>query len=249
MKDVRPQRIALFTDFGGEGLYQGQLELTLLSLGVDIPVVTLLSDAPVFDPRRSASLLAALASKTPANTLFLAVVDPGVGGQRSPLAIRSGPHWFVGPDNGLFAAILKRLGPSEVRVVEWHPRELSDSFHGRDLFAPIAARLCLGELAESRVISPDRVVGAEWPLDLGEVIYIDHFGNAITGIRAETVKEAPVLAANGRRLDYARTFCEIPPHTPFWYKNSIGLVEIAVNQGRADRLLGLRVGDRVEVVG
>jgi S-adenosylmethionine hydrolase len=247
--DSKPERIALFTDFGGEGLYQGQLELALLASGVELPIVTLLSDAPPFEPCKSACLLAALATQAPPKTLFLAVIDPGVGGERSALVVRAGPCWFVGPDNGLFAAVLKRLKPGEVRVVEWRPQTLSDTFHGRDLFAPIAALLCRGELPDSRILSPDRVVGADWPLDLAEVIYTDHFGNAFTGIRGVTVKEQSGLVVNGRRLDYARTFCEVPLHTPFWYRNSIGLVEIAINQGRADQLLGLRLGDRVEVVG
>lgn len=247
MKETRPGRIALFSDFGSD-LYQGQMALVLHAMGVGIPVVSLMDDAPSFEPRYSAALLSALASRVPHGTLFLAVVDPGVGGERLPLAIRSGHHWFVGPDNGLFALVLKQSGPSEVRVVEWRPPQLSDSFHGRDLFAPIAARICSGEWHETRSLPADRLVGAEWPADLPELIYIDHFGNAFTGLRASLVDRDSRLLVAGHHVGYARTFCEVPPGTPFWYENSLGLVEVAVNQGRADTLLGLRIGDAVRPV-
>ena len=91
-------------------------------------------------------------------------------------------------------------------------------------------------------------VGKTWPDDLGEIVYLDHFGNAMTGLRATQLPRNARLAAAGRLLERAKTFSDRQPGTAFWYENSNGLVEIAVNQGRADRELGLSIGAQVEIV-
>ncbi|MCB1871069.1 MAG: SAM-dependent chlorinase/fluorinase, partial [Gammaproteobacteria bacterium] len=113
-----PELIALFTDFGEAGPYSGQMEAVLLSSGVQIPVIRLLSDAPMCNPRASAYLLAPLAQQLPGNTLFLAIVDPGVGGSRLPLLVKTDHHWFVGPDNGLFSQIVKRAPGASVQAID-----------------------------------------------------------------------------------------------------------------------------------
>ena len=93
------------------------------------------------------------------------------------------------------------------------------------------------------------MVGYEWPQECAKVIYRDGYGNLCCGIRAAGVERSVRIAAADRLLGYARTFCEVPEGTPFWYENSFGLIELAVNQGRADRLLGLAPGDSVDLVG
>lgn len=244
-----PRLIALFTDFGSTGLYLGQMQAALIASGVTVPVIDLCNNAPFFDPRSSAYLLAALSRRMPSGTLFLSVVDPGVGGSRLPLLVKTADHWFVGPDNGLFSQVV--LGDPQCRVskIVWRPEgDLSNSFHGRDLFAPVAARVSLGQAVSSAALMASQLAGADWPADLERIIYIDHYGNAFTGIRAATLDRSERLEVGGIELSYAATFCEVEPGAAFWYENSSGLVEIAVAQGRADQRLGLSVGHAVHII-
>ncbi len=239
--------ILLFTDFGLEGPYLGQVRSVLHREAPGVPVIDLVADAPAFDPRAAAYLLAALAPAFPAGSLFLAVVDPGVGSDRPALAIEAGGQWFVGPDNGLLAVAAKRAETAASWAITWQPDRLSASFHGRDLFAPVAARLARGEPPPGEPRPLAALVGADWPADLARIVYIDRFGNAMTGLRAAALPAGTRLQAGGKSLTAARTFSDVAPGGPFWYENANGLAEIAVNQGRADDLLNLAVGDPVAV--
>ena len=124
---------------------------------------------------------------------------------------------------------------------------LSSSFHGRDLFAPIGARIALGEPAAGwgREIRCDRLLIPDWPDDLAEVVYIDHYGNAITGLRSDSLGVDQVLSLAGICCEYRRVFCEAPAGQVFWYGNANGLVEIAVAGGSAASLAGVAVGTPV----
>jgi S-adenosylmethionine hydrolase len=122
---------------------------------------------------------------------------------------------------------------------------MSNSFHGRDLFAPVAAMLSQGKLPQVREVPYNEINGATWALDSAQVIYVDYYGNMMTALQGRAADRSAVLQAGGRNLGYARTFCEVPCGQAFWYENSLGLVEVAVNQGRADSLLGLAPGDSV----
>ena len=243
-----PERIALFSDFGEAGPYTGQMEAVLLQRGVRIPIIRLMSDAPRCDPRAAAYLLAPLSNHLPDNTLFLAVVDPGVGGSRLPLLLQTERHWFIGPDNGLFSQVLNRARSVTVQAVDLHPANLSASFHGRDLFAPAAAVVSLGGRISLLPLEPSELIGSDWRDCLREVIYIDHYGNAFTGIRADEIGDDAQLSVGGVNIGKARTFSDEDMGRPFWYCNSIGLVEIAVNLGRAERLLRLTIGSLIKVI-
>jgi S-adenosylmethionine hydrolase len=237
--------IVLFTDFGLSGPYVGQMKVVLAREAPGVPVIDLFADAPAFDPQAAAYLLPAYAAEFPMGTVILAVVDPGVGSQRAPLAVQADGRWYVGPDNGLFALVTRRAADARVWEVTWQPPRLSASFHGRDLFAPVAAFLARGEAPPGRergTAEIARAPGADWPDDLARVVYVDGFGNAMTGLRAAAVPAEHTIAVAGRSLARARTFSDLPPGTPFWYENANGLAEIAVNQGSAADLLGLDVG-------
>lgn len=167
-------------------------------------------------------------------------MDPGVGGKRDAIVVRADGRYFVGPDNGLLSIVWHRARQRRCWSIRWRPERLTSSFHGRDLFAPVAAalarRLPRGWLAPKR--APDvRLDSGE----LGRVIYIDHYGNAVTGFRKSSQRWR--LRAGGRTLRYARTFEDAK--APFWYENSTGLVEIAAPRGSAARLLRLRIGGPV----
>ncbi len=236
--------IILVTDFGLEGPYIGQMISVLYQIAPGVPVVNLLADAPVHNPRATAYLLAAYTQDFPPGSIFLCVVDPGVGsGIHQPVIVRANDRWFVGPDNGLFNAIARRAKEFRRWTITWRPDKLSASFHGRDLYAPVAARLAKGEPPMGEPSSHE--IAQPWPEDLYEVIYIDHFGNAMTGIRASILSKDQVLEVNHRALRGALTFAEVPVGHAFWYENANGLVEIAVNQGRADKHLAIQIGDPI----
>lgn len=233
--------IVLFTDFGIEGPYLGQMEAILRRQAPGYDVINLLCDAPVGDPRLSSYLLAAFGKEFPAGTVFLCVVDPGVGGERLPVVLEADGRRYVGPDNGLLNTVALHAGKARWRLIQWRPEKFSPSFHGRDLFAPVAARLSTGKADDWLTPYPGPDLGA-WPADLDEVAYIDHYGNAMTARRGSASLDGKRLLIAGRALRQAETFCSVPEGEAFWYENSSGLVEIAVNRGRADRSLGLALG-------
>lgn len=240
--------IAIFTDFGLDGPYTGQMKAVIYQGAIGAAVVDLFADAPAFDPMASAYLLAAHVAPLPSGTIVLGVVDPGVGSDRAGLMVEADGRWFVGPDNGLFALVARWARSVRVFPVFPAPGRLSASFHGRDVFAPAAARLARGERPDEReALEAGRVDRPDWPDDLGRVVYIDHYGNAMTGMRAAALSANAELVAHGRPMRRARTFSDVPVGQPFWYENANGLAEVAVNQGRADVALGLRPGDRVDV--
>jgi S-adenosylmethionine hydrolase len=237
----------LFTDFGLLGPYTGQMKAVLHGISPGIPVVDLFADAPAGNPRASAYLLAAHAAWFPVDTVFLCVVDPGVGGARPAIILEADDRWYVGPGNGLFELIQRRAAETRRWDIDWQPDRLSASFHGRDLFAPVAAALARGEPPPGRLRKDDADRRPDWPDDLGEIVYVDHYGNAMTGLRAAALPPGATLSLAGRALPRARTFSDQPPGTAFWYENSNGLAEIAVNQARADHALGLAIGTQVTI--
>jgi hypothetical protein len=234
--------ICLFTDFGIGSPYVGQMQAVLAAAAPRCPVIALLSDAPAWRPDLAAYLLPALARDLPADAVLVCVVDPGVGTDRAALALEAEGRWYVGPDNGLLTVVARRAAAAQAWEIAWRPPRLSASFHGRDLFAPVAAELARGTLLTSR---PRAVPVEDWPEDLAEIVYVDGYGNAITGVRAAVLGPDDVLRAGERRIARARTFCEVAPGAAFWYENANGLAEIAVNRGRAGRALGLGVGSEI----
>jgi len=186
-----------------------------------------------------------MASFIPAGSVVLAVLDPGVGRARCPVVLRASGSWFVGPDNGLLSVLAGRTEGGRVWRITWWPAECSHSFHGRDIFAPVAAAIARGDFSADKLEEAAGLRMSEPSGDIAEIIYIDHYGNAMTGLRAQDVDSAGRLQAAGRSLGYAGVVGEIPPGEAFWYGNSLGLVEIAVNMGGAAKDLGLYVAQAV----
>ena len=238
--------IVLFTDFGLAGPYTGQVKAVLQRHAPGLPVIDLFADAPERNPRAAAYLLAAYAPWFPPGSVFLAVIDPGVGGERAPLIVEADERCFVGPDNGLFEIVLRRAAQAQVREIAWRPEELSASFHGRDLFAPVAALLARGEGPASTARTVASVRRTDWPDDLAEIVYVDLYGNAMTGLRAARIAGAR-LRIGGQLIPQARTFSDVPAGQPLWYENSNGLAEIAVNLGRASETLALAIGSKIGI--
>jgi hypothetical protein len=240
--------IALYTDFGADDIYVAQVKAVLLEqLEGSTPIVDVLHSVPAFDIAAGAHLLAALQTRFPHRAVFLAVVDPGVGTERDAAVVHADGKWYVGPDNGLLSVAAARAADARTWRILWRPTALSASFHGRDLFAPVAAWIASGIPSEDK-LEPTRALSVQLGADdRPNVIYVDHYGNALTGLRACNVPETAVLGAGGRRIEHAGVFGEARSAGAFWYENSIGLVEIAANQAGAAELLGLGVGDAVSV--
>lgn len=241
--------IFLFTDFGLEGPYAGQMKAALQRAAPHVPVFDLFADAPDRRPMEAAYLLAAYIESCPPGSHFLCVVDPGVGGDRPPVAFWTNGSWFVGPGNGLFELVLRRAIHAECYRIEWRPEKLSVSFHGRDLFAPVMGWLAGGASATEAGLVPEMVPRfPEWPDDLPAVIYQDRYGNLMTGLRYTVIARDARLRLDGVEIGWAETFSAAPPGQAFWYGNSTGLVEIAVKDGSAANSLKASVGSRVEII-
>lgn len=239
--------IALLTDFGWQGPYVGQMKAVLSRQAPNTPVIDLMHDAPAFNPRAAAYLLASLVTGFAGESVFLCVVDPGVGSaERKPVIVRADTHWFVGPDNGLFNVVAQRASRLAWWDIAWRPDNLSNTFHGRDLFAPVAALLAQGKMYDvHEEPDPEGRIHRDWKDDLAEIIYIDHYGNCMTGVRAHMMDKNSQLQLGGVTVQHAPTFAKVAEGQAFWFENSSGLVEIAVNKGSARQQLGLAEGDRV----
>lgn len=239
--------IILFTDFGLEGPYIGQMKSVLYQRQPGVTIIDLFSDVPAHDTKAASYLLAAYSGGFPPSSVFLCVIDPGVGTARPPVIVNVDDRWYVGPDNGLFNMVA-RYG-QQVRI--WDiicPNDvISATFHGRDVFAPAAAKVASGELPDLRAGDSLQRLQCDWPDDYPAVIYIDHYGNAFTGIRAASVEKDKKIIINNQALSYARTYNDVAEGQGFWYENANGLLEIAVNQGRAVKLLNLNIGDKVAI--
>jgi S-adenosyl-L-methionine hydrolase (adenosine-forming) len=157
-------------------------------------------------------------------------------------------RWYVGPDNGLFHVVARRATRHSAYEIMWHPANLSASFHGRDLFAPVAAMLARGDMPGTVPTELSPPTDREWPEDLAEIVYIDHYGNAVTGMRAATLDRAQKLQVSAHRLSYARVYSAVSTGQAFWYENANGLAEIAVHRGSAAETLRLKCGDQISVV-
>jgi len=239
--------ILTFTDFGGRAPYLAQMKAAALHEHPGATVLDMVTNAPAFRPRSAGYLLAHYIADFPAETIVVGVVDPGVGTGRRAVVVHAGARWFVGPDNALFAPALRLAGGGAAWRIDWRPNRISASFHGRDIFAPVAGRLARGMPPPGPSIDPDELVGIADPDDLDAVIYVDDYGNAITGRRADTVAAEAIVHVAEYMIPPARTFGDVPVGAPIWYRNANGLVEIAVNQGRADATLCIDVATPIAV--
>lgn len=279
MAEKRTPTIALLTDFGTRDVYAGIVRGVLASRAPEARVIDLTHEIPAGDVRAAALHLWQAHTYLPAGTVFLTVVDPGVGTPRRPIAVQLPNGYGVGPDNGVFSYVLTRGGPLHAVAIDAsrltaEPPSLT--FHGRDVFAPAAARLAegcalgdLGPAARDLVTLPDPRLDVGGNSATGEVLWIDTFGNALTSVgrlhasgsalelkpcwrpappvRIQSAK-ARVQISGDRRLPLSRTYGEVPAGEPLAYIGSSGLLEIAVHGGRADKVLGLAPGFPVTLV-
>lgn len=240
--------IALFTDFGTHDPYVGQVKARVAEYAPGQTVVDLLHQAPDYNAHAGAHLVAALATGFPPGTVFVCVVDPGVGTLRDGVVLAAGGHWFVGPDNGLLSVVAARHADSKIWRIQWQPEGVSSTFHGRDIFAVIAALIAKGEFPSDKLAEKSGL-GVEFDAgDLARVIYIDHFGNAWTGIRSINVAASSRVTAKQHTFRYAESFGFVGKGEGFWFGNSVGLLELAVNRGHVGNQMNIKLWDEVQVI-
>ena len=238
--------IVLLTDFGMRDPYVGQLKARIAEHAPGQLVVDLLHEVPAFNAHAGAHLLAAFSGVFPPGSVFLAVVDPGVGTPRDALVVTAGGRWFVGPDNGLLSVVAARNPDARLWRISWRPATLSATFHGRDLFAQIAAEIARGDFPTDK-LAPIARPAVEFDADdLARVVYVDHYGNAWTGLRDVGLDTR--VSARGHLFRHAESFGFVERGQGFWFANSVGLVELAVNRGSAAAAYGLAVGDPVQLL-
>jgi S-adenosylmethionine hydrolase len=259
--------VALLSDFGTADGYVGVMKAIVLGIAPGVPLVDLGHDVPPQDILRGAWLLYTCWSYLPPGSVCLAVVDPGVGTDRRPIAFAAGERLFVGPDNGLFGYVVTASPPTAAVILDdtrYHIPSPSATFHGRDIFAPCAAHLAAGAPLEAlgSPLDPATLVTLNIPRPKphregfqGHVVHVDRFGNLITDFGPEM---APVLLQQpGLRLQVAgveitaqgATFADGPTDAPFALVDSSGHLAIAVRDGSAASHLGVGVGAAVLATG
>ncbi|MBN1579011.1 MAG: SAM-dependent chlorinase/fluorinase [Chitinispirillaceae bacterium] len=257
--------VALITDFGIADWYAGEMKGAMLSVCPGVTIIDITHHIPPGDIRGAAFTLAACYRTFPEGTVFCVVVDPGVGSGRRAIAADTGRYRFVGPDNGVLSwAFLQGANPS-VRIIDnsndFPNTAVSATFHGRDIFGPVAAHLARGisfaaigaETAEYEKITFPRPVVTDASIT-AEVLAVDRFGNAVTAIDAALAEQL-----NGRALKlhfrgtshaigFGGFFQSVPGGGLLCYPGSAGYLEIGVNGGSAAERLGLAAGDRIELL-
>lgn len=253
--------LTLLTDFGLQDAYVGVLKGTIAKINPQIQVIDLSHYIPPQNIRAASFCLANAFPYFPPNTVHLAVVDPGVGSSRKSVAIKFEQGYVVAPDNGLCSQLMqehKALGAVNLTNFKyWLTPSPSKTFHGRDIFAPVAAYLAgglamqeLGEAIalESLVVLPALDIVPTPTGLLGRIQYIDHFGNLITNISSDRVAgKIWYLKVGGKRISYRHTYGGVPVGQSIALIGSHGYIEIATNQGNASQELECTWGDPVEV--
>jgi S-adenosylmethionine hydrolase len=259
-----PPIIALLTDFGNRDPYVGAMKGAILVACPEATLVDVLHEVPAHDVEAGARALEAVYRHFPTGTVFVAVVDPGVGSGRRPVAVGAGEWLFVGPDNGIFTPVLEMYPTARVHLLAnpllWRETR-SPVFHGRDLFGPAAGRLAGGLPLEEvgpalddpvRLPRPDKSRRDDgWQ---GAVTHVDRFGNLITNIAEEDLEmlrggspSTLVVDVGGQGIPLVRTYSDVPEGRLCALVGSTGRLEVAANRRSAAELLGASVGTPVVV--
>lgn len=250
--------ITVTTDFGLTDNYAGIIKGIILYLNPCARIIDISENVPAFNIRAGSYLLETAYHNFPPGSIHIGVVDPGVGTRRKSLVVETEDHFFVGPDNGLFSF----LGRKQIKKVisltnkKYFLKDISPTFHGRDIFAPIAAYLSLGVQPErfgreiKSLVRPKTDKSKGRGRILGRIIYIDRFGNLVTSLKNEDLPSGKVnVSINQLNIGPVRTtFGSVPLGRPVCYINSFGYLEIAVNQGSAAEYLGIDYKSDVKIL-
>ena len=258
--------IALLTDFGNKDFYVGAMKGVIYSICPEATVVDITHQITPYNLKEGSRTLYHTAKEFPPGTIFVAVVDPGAGTKRRSMVLLTlDEKYFVGPDNGIFNIVLREVGVRKIFQIKnpkWmRQKGVSKTFHGRDIFAPVAAHLAAGWPVEE--VGPEikaysllssKPAKRRGNLIEGEVTVIDHYGNVILNIPGELFKELG-LTRGGKlhvhfknkkvKLKWAATYGAVPEGEGMIIISGGGFLELAVNRGSAARKYGLEVGEAV----
>jgi S-adenosylmethionine hydrolase len=256
--------IALTTDFGLRDPYVAEMKAVILSISSNATIVDVTHEIDKFNIRMGAFVLASASPYFPKGTIHLAIVDPGVGTKRNPILVQTRHCLLIGPDNGVLAVAAKKEGINHIYKItnrKFMRPKISNTFHGRDIFAPAAAHLANGVALEefgrevSEMFTPEfaKITRTRYAIT-GEIIHIDSFGNIITNLTekdlpsTKTRKTIDVKLMNTRRkLKFCRAYAEVEKHEPLAIIGSHDFLEISVNLGNAAKLFKIKEGDKVTV--
>jgi S-adenosyl-L-methionine hydrolase (adenosine-forming) len=250
--------IVLLTDFGALDPYVGQMKGVLAREAPDALVMDLCHEVDAHNIVQAGFLLQASHRHFPPQSIFLGVVDPGVGSKRSIVLARRENQLFLAPDNGLLSFL---VGEAESWWrIEAQTCAASNTFHGRDIFAPLAARLALGEAPQNMGprLAPDAIVHCDLPWAEREnhaldcmVLHVDRFGNCLLNLRSENFPslQRTWTLDDGRMIGEVSTYADLAPGQIGLLAGSQGVMELAVNQGSCARLLELRPGAHIRLTG
>jgi len=254
--------ITLTTDFGNREGYVGAMKGVMLGINPNLTFIDISHEVHTYDVMAAAFILQQSLKYFQPHTIHLVVVDPGVGSSRRAVALRHNNHYFVGPDNGLFTLLLETETPDQmVELIAHEGRNMSDTFHGRDLFAPAAANLASGIPIEELGSPIKQLKPLHWALPIdddkgirGWVVYIDHFGNCITNISRDLFQERSKgrkttgYAGSGIIRGIHRTYSDVPVGEILMLFGSGNFLEVAANQGNAATLLHIQRGTSVNLL-
>ena len=256
--------ITLTTDFGTADWFVGSMKGVILGINSQAVVVDITHEVPCGNIHAAAFALLASYRCFPKDTIHVAVVDPGVGTSRAAIAVRTNDYIFIGPDNGILSLASAQEPVLEIRRLDhsqYFHKPVSHTFHGRDVFGPVAAHLTLGVPLKDMGVELGKYVQLPWPqasvrdgVVQGEVVYIDRFGNAITNIAAadlaKLARHAPSVFLRSEEVCAVKNYYqEVANGELLAVIGSSGFLEIAINGGHAACALGLRLGEPVEIHG
>ena len=243
--------ITLITDFGLRDHYVGVMKGVMLSVNENANPVDITHCIDSHDVRAASFVIGNSYRYFPEKTVHLVVIDPGVGSERRPLAVLADGHFFVGPDNGVFSSVIRSCEDfcaREIKNRDYFLNEISSTFHGRDIFAPVAAHLSLGapfseigpQIQDPEVLPSDgySVNGNEIR---GTVVYTDKFGNLVTSIPTEAAGSGAGISVSvgGKQVaGISESYSSVEPGEILAVGGSCGYIEISVNQGRACDIFG-----------
>jgi S-adenosyl-L-methionine hydrolase (adenosine-forming) len=252
--------VTLITDFRASDGYMGAVFGVLKSINAELDIITVAANIPPADIRKAAQVLSNSYRFYPEGTIHLVVVDPTVGPQRRALLIDDGRYYFLGPDNGVFTPVFESSPDIKIYHITNDKYRLasgSETFHGRDLFAPVAAYLSLGVPPDEFGAEIDDPELMETPEPekfgrdiIGKVIDIDAFGNLVTNIPADMLSENSTIAICGRIIrGLSKSYADVPEKQPLAYIGSSGNLEIAINRGNAANYFGALIFEEIKIIG
>lgn len=250
---MNSKTIVLLTDFGSNSPYPAIMKGVILRESPGATIIDLCNSVRQFDVLEAQFLLKYSYRHFPEGTIFLAVVDPGVGSERRAIYVFDGHYHFVGPDNGIFSFLFEK--PYKAYEVS-SSNAPSRTFHGRDIFAPFAAKLSNGSIKRSTLKEIFDPVSIKLPEPVeeentieGEIIYVDQFGNLITNIHGTHLNSAKEIKIKGLTINlFVNCYAEAPPAFPIALVNSFDLIEIAFREESATRKLNAGIGEKVTLV-